>query len=133
MNVKGLVIIVLLLGVIGVASYFATTRSKPDEEGMGYTAILTCTNPACRKKPFPQRIIAGERPPYKCKHCEKKTAYRTVRCDNCDAIFPDIIRQVVTRLGTEEDRSSECPECEYDRSTLIRSMKEVKEPPPKEE
>ncbi len=126
-TLKAIVVLVLLLGIIGVASYYAVTRSKPDEEkGRGYTAVLMCTNPACKKEPFPQRIIAGRRPPYKCKYCGKKTAYRAVRCDNCGAIFPYIVQQVTTEYGPEEVGTSECPECRYDRFTLIRSMADLK-------
>ena len=130
---KSVVVILVLLGIIGLASYFAATRGKPDEEGIGYTAILMCTNPACKKEPFPQRITAGKKPPYTCKYCGKKTAYRAVRCDNCGEIFPFIVRQVSTDLGTQEVPISECPECGYDRFTLIRTMAELKKPAAEEE
>jgi hypothetical protein len=125
---KSILVLAVLLGIIGLASYYAVTRSKSDdEEGRGYTAILMCTNPACKTKPFPQRIVAGRRPPYKCKYCGKKTAYRAVRCDNCGEVFPYVVREVATEHGLEEVAISECPECRYDRFTLIRSMAELKE------
>ncbi|NQT81533.1 hypothetical protein HQ563_00800 [bacterium] len=127
MSLKGILVTLVLLGIIALGSYYAATRSKPSEEGQGYTAILMCTNPACKKKPFPQKIIAGKQPPHTCKHCGKKTAYRAVRCDNCGEIFPYVVEQVSTEFGRQEVPINECPECAYDRFTLIRSMAELKE------
>jgi DNA-directed RNA polymerase subunit RPC12/RpoP len=126
-TLKSVLAIIILLGTIGIFSYFAVTRSKPEpEEGRGYTAILMCTNPACQKI-FPQRVIAGQAGPYRCKYCGRKTAYRAVRCDNCGHIFPYNVQEVSTEFGPQQIGTTECPECGYDRFTRVQSMEEVKE------
>lgn len=126
---KSILTMIILLGVTVVAAYFAVTRSKPEpEEGRGYTAILMCSNPKCQKV-FPQKVIAGQPGPYKCKYCGKKTAYRAVRCDNCGQIFPYNVQEVPTEFGPEPEQTgtTECPACGHDRFTRILSMEEVKE------
>lgn len=126
-TLKSILVLVILLGIIGVASYFAVTRSRPEpEEGRGYTAILMCSNRACQKV-FPHRVIAGQPGPYRCKQCGRKTAYRAVRCDNCGQIFPYHVREVSTESGPEQIGTTECPGCGYDRFTRVQSMEEVKE------
>jgi len=109
-TVKTVVILVFLVAVIAVASYYAVKRSKPEEEGMGYRAVLMCANPNCLKQ-FEGRIIAGKPPPFLCKYCGKKTAYRAMRCLNCDAIFAHVVREDPTRPESEEEVTQECPEC----------------------
>jgi len=124
---KSILVMVILLGIIGVASYFAVTRSKPEpEEGRGYTTVLMCSDPTCQKI-FSQRVIAGQPGPFKCKQCGKKTAYQAVRCDNCGEIFPYNVREVSTESGPKQIGTTECPECGYDRFTRIQSMEEAKE------
>jgi hypothetical protein len=132
-TLKSILVIVILLGIVAVASYFGASRSKPEpEEGRGYTAVLMCSDPECQKV-FPQRVIAGQPGPYKCKHCGKKTAYRAVQCDKCGQIFPYDVREVSTEFGREQTGTTECPKCGYDRFTRIQSMKEVKESVPERE
>jgi DNA-directed RNA polymerase subunit RPC12/RpoP len=123
---------IILLGITGVATYLAVTRSKPEpEEGRGYTSILMCSNPECQKV-LPQRVIAGHPGPYKCKHCGRKTAYRAVRCDSCGQIFSYNVQEVPTEFGPEPEQTgtTECPACGYDKFTRIQSMEEVKKPAP---
>ena len=127
---KSVLTMIILLGIIGVAIHLAVTRSKPEpEEGRGYTAILMCSNPACQKI-FPQRVIAGQPGPYKCKHCGRKTAYRAVRCDSCGQIFAYNVQEVPTGSEPERTGTTECPACGYDGFTQIRSMEEAKKPAP---
>ncbi len=125
---KSVLTMIILLGVTVVAAYFALTRSKPEpEEGRGYTAILMCSNPECQKV-FPQRVIAGQPGPYKCKHCGRKTAYRAVRCDSCGQIFAYNVQELPTESGTEQTGTTECPVCGHDKFTRIQNMEEVKKP-----
>ncbi|MDP2897446.1 MAG: hypothetical protein Q8Q12_12975 [bacterium] len=127
---KSVLTMIILLGITGVATYLAVTRSKPEpEEGRGYTSILMCSNPACQKI-FPQRVIAGQPGPYKCKHCGRKAAYRAVRCDSCGQIFSYNVQEVPTEFGPEPEQTgtTACPGCGYDKFTRIQNMQEVKEP-----
>ena len=117
-TVKTVVILVFLVAVIAVASYYAVKRSKPEEEGMGYRAVLMCAHPNCQKQ-FEGRIIAGHPPPFVCKYCNKKTAYRAMKCPDCDAIFPQIIREDPTRPESEELVTQECPECGSPRFEIV--------------
>lgn len=107
---KTIITLVLLVGVIAAASYFAVKRSKPDEEKLGYTAVLMCSNPECGKA-YEGRIVAGTPPPFVCKYCGKKTAYRAMRCVDCGTIFPLIVQEDPTKPESEEIRTQECPEC----------------------
>ncbi len=124
-TLKSIVLIIILLGAIGVASYFTVKRTKPDEEQLGYTAILMCTNPRC-KKVFEGKIIAGRPPPFRCKYCGKMSAYRAVRCQNCGEIFAKIEGGDQTSPDYEEG-ALECPECGYDKFDLVESMEEVRQ------
>jgi DNA-directed RNA polymerase subunit RPC12/RpoP len=125
-GLKTLVILVLLIGVIAAASYLAVKRSKPKEEGMGYTAVLMCSDPQCGKQ-FEGRIIAGQAPPFVCKYCGKKTAYRAVRCLNCGAVFPYIVHEDPTRPESEEVVTQECPECGNRSFEIVPTKAELKE------
>lgn len=130
-TIKTIVILALLAGVIVAASYSIVKRAKPKEEGMGYTAVLMCANPDC-KKVFEGRVIAAQPPPFKCKYCLKMTAYRAVRCANCGTVFPNVVREDPTRPESEELKVR-CPECGYDRFNLIQTLKEAETPTPKTE
>jgi len=129
---KSILTMVVLFGVIVVASYFAATRTRrsPEEE-RGYTGILMCTNPGCRgyNNPFPQRIVAGQPPgsAYRCINCQRMTGYRAVRCLGCGEIFPYIISQVPGGPESEQAEVPRCPECGSNESELVRSMEEVKQ------
>ncbi len=124
-TVKTIVLLVVLVGVIGVATYFAVERTKPDEEGLGYSTVLMCTNPACAKI-FQGRIIAGQPPPFRCRYCGKMTAYRAVKCLDCEKVFALIVREDPSRPESEEIRTEECPECRSSDFQLVQSMDEVK-------
>lgn len=128
---KTIGILVVLVGIIAAASYSLVKRTKPEEEKMGYPAILMCASPDC-KKIFEGRRIVGQSPPFKCKYCQKMTAYRAVRCLNCDTIFPFVFREDPTKPESEE-LEVRCPECGYNKSDLVQSMDELKEAAPKEE
>lgn len=107
---KTIIILVVLVGVIAAFSYLAVKRSKPDEEELGYTAVLMCANPDCQKQ-YEGRVVAGTPPPFVCKYCGKKTAYRAMRCLDCDSVFPLIVQEDPTKPESEEIRTQECPEC----------------------
>ncbi len=125
-NLKGIVIVLALGGVIALASYHAAKHSKKEEKGPGYTAILMCSDEACGKV-FPQRITAGQPPPYVCKRCGKKTAFRAVKCRECGHVFPYIVQEVMTEEGPPERiETSECPQCRSVDFVLVRSMDELK-------
>ncbi len=124
-SVKTVVILLLLVAVIAVASYYAVKGGKPEEEGMGYRAVLMCADPQCGKQ-FEARIIAGKPPPFVCKYCGKKTAYRAMRCPNCDAVFPHIVREDPTRPESEEEITQECPECGYRYFEIVPTKAEIR-------
>jgi DNA-directed RNA polymerase subunit RPC12/RpoP len=127
-TLKSILVIALLVAVITVASYHAIKalkRRSPEEEGMGYTAVLMCRDPECQKV-FEGRIIAGQPPPYPCKYCGKMTAYRAVQCQRCGKIFPNIVPSDPTRPGVEELRTRECPYCGSTRFDLVDSMDQVR-------
>lgn len=125
-SAKTVVILVLLVGVIAAASYFAVRRSKPDEEKLGYTAVLMCANPDCKRQ-YEGRIVAGTPPPFVCKYCGKKTAYRAMKCLDCSAIFPLVVQEDPTKPESEEIRTQECPECGSRYFEIVPTKAEQKE------
>lgn len=123
---KTIVLLVLLVAIIAVASYFAVKRSKPAEEGLGYSAVMMCASPDCQKI-FQGRVIVDRPPPYRCKHCGRKTAYRAVKCSNCGEIFPFVVQEDPSKPESEELVTEECPECYSRDFDLVENMDEVKE------
>jgi ssDNA-binding Zn-finger/Zn-ribbon topoisomerase 1 len=127
-NLKGIAVVLVLLGVIGVASYFAASRSKPDEKGLRHSVIVMCSRPECGKVSS-QRILAGQPPPFACPRCGRNTAYRAERCLECGTVFPYVVQETVTEDGVETFETSECPQCRSPDFQLVRSMSEVKKRP----
>ena len=129
---KTIVTIVLLVGVIAAATYFAVKKSKPAEEGLGYEAVLICSAPGCGKV-FEDRVIAGKPPPFRCKRCGKMTAYRAVKCSDCGKTFPLVVREDPTRPESEEIRTEECPNCGSRSFGLIQTKEDAEKAKPREE
>ena len=97
----------ILLVVILVAGWLTYRIVRKPGKTAEYSYVLQCTNPACGRT-FEASYPKGQKPPFRCPYCGKKTAYFLLKCRACGEVFNSLkspsrkVPYVCPNCGKEE-------------------------------